>query len=154
MPDPGLLNLSIRPMAYSDLAAVVPIEQQVQPKPWTLSLFADCLRPSCDCEVALCGETVVGFQILSHVLDEVHLLNIAVHPHWQSRGIGAGLLKSAIARARALDRSVIYLEVRMSNHSARQLYERLGFVEVGYRRGYYQGPDGAEDACLMTLTLA
>lgn len=153
MPDAGQSEILIRPMVQGDLEAVVVIEQQVQPRPWTLALFADCLRPSCDCDVALVGERIAGFQIVSHVLDESHLLNVAVDPRWQGQGIGTLLLESGIARARAQRRSVIYLEVRMSNDAARRLYHRLGFVEAGYRRGYYQGPDGAEDACLMTLTL-
>jgi ribosomal-protein-alanine N-acetyltransferase len=46
-----------------------------------------------------------------------------------------------------------FLEVRPSNLAAIRLYQRLGFEQIGIRRGYYQAPDGREDAIVLKLNL-
>jgi len=39
------------------------------------------------------------------------------------------------------------LEVRRSNLVAQSMYKKLGFIELGYRKRYYE--DNGEDALLM-----
>lgn len=87
---------------------------------------------------------VAGFLLAQRVLDELHVLSLAVAPAWRRRGVGTLLLAAALGEPPA--RSIL-LEVRPSNAVARQFYHALGFAEVGLRRGYY--PDG-EDALLFT----
>ncbi|WP_223426553.1 ribosomal protein S18-alanine N-acetyltransferase [Alcanivorax limicola] len=146
-------GLRCRAMSAEDIPALLPIENAGQPTPWTAQIFADCLCPGYRCHVVVAGEgsdeTPVAFQVLSHVLDEAHLLNIAVHPDWQRRGIAATLLQHTLAGLVAADISVLYLEVRESNLAGRQLYERLGFALTGRRKDYYTRPGGREDALLM-----
>ena len=45
------------------------------------------------------------------------------------------------------------LEVRPSNTLAIALYQSMGFVEMGRRRGYYQADGGREDALVLKLGL-
>lgn len=87
---------------------------------------------------------VAGFIAGQRVLDELHVLWLAVAPAWRRRGVAGALLAAALGDPPA--RSVL-LEVRASNEDARHFYRALGFDEVGRRRGYY--PDG-EDALLLT----
>jgi ribosomal-protein-alanine N-acetyltransferase len=47
----------------------------------------------------------------------------------------------------------MFLEVRPSNEIALSLYRSEGFVEVGYRRSYYRGVNGREDALVLALEL-
>jgi ribosomal-protein-alanine N-acetyltransferase len=47
----------------------------------------------------------------------------------------------------------IYLEVRMSNHAAIQLYDKHGFNEMSIRKDYYRAKEGREDAVLMGLEI-
>jgi ribosomal-protein-alanine N-acetyltransferase len=47
--------------------------------------------------------------------------------------------------------SKVLLEVRVSNHAARALYESLGFHEIAIRKGYYRDPD--EDGLVMAREL-
>jgi ribosomal-protein-alanine N-acetyltransferase len=51
---------------------------------------------------------------------------------------------------------VALLEVRMSNTAAYKLYTKLGFDEVGLRKGYYPARHGREDAIILArdLTIA
>ncbi len=76
----------------------------------------------------------VAFLVLSRILDETHVLNIAVAPARQRQGLARTLLENAIVAAQRDAMSVIYLEVRESNHSARALYQSLDFTVSGTRK--------------------
>jgi ribosomal-protein-alanine N-acetyltransferase len=78
--------------------------------------------------------------------DEMHLLNLAVHPAHRRRGIARFLLTTALVRARSQGAAVVWLEVRPSNRAALALYHSFGFEEVGIRPGYYT--DNGEDALI------
>lgn len=81
--------------------------------------------------------------------DDAHITTIATHPAWRQRRIGEWLLLQMVGVARSHGVSALTLEVRVFNYPALALYEKLGFVAVGLRRGYYQ--DTGEDARLLTL---
>ena len=92
--------------------------------------------------------SVAGYLVLSSVLDEGSIDNVAVAPEYRRRGIADALVEDAVCRAREADLAFITLEVRASNTPAIRLYEKHGFAEVGRRRNYYEKP--REDAILMT----
>ncbi len=88
---------------------------------------------------------VVGYVLFWHVVDEIHLLNVAVAPESRRGGIGRTLVEAVIAYARAHAAAKILLEVRASNAAALALYERLGFTRFNVRERYYSdGEDGIE----------
>lgn len=87
---------------------------------------------------------VRGLAVVWTVADEAQLLEVAVHPAWRRRGVGAALLAAVLARAPA--GGTIVLEVAASNDAARSLYASYGFVETGRRKRYYR--DGG-DALLL-----
>ena len=68
-------------------------------------------------------------------------------------GFGRRLLEHLMERAAAGGVNEAFLEVRPSNLAAIRLYQRLGFEQIGIRRGYYQAPDGREDAIVLKLML-
>ena len=90
----------------------------------------------------------VLFWILPGALD-IH--NIAVHMEYRRRGIARVLLRRIIEQAREQAITRVLLEVRASNLPAQKLYESIGFVTTGVRKGYYS--DNGEDALAMTLDL-
>lgn len=143
----------LRPMTEEDVDAVVAIENATQPTPWTARIFLDCFVSHYDCRVVTHGEQVVGFAVLSSVLDEVHLLNIAVAPAMQRRGIAWAALKEIAADYQRPDMRSLYLEVRESNQGARALYQRMGFQMIGERKNYYRTSGGRENAILMMKPL-
>jgi ribosomal-protein-alanine N-acetyltransferase len=81
------------------------------------------------------------------IVDEMHILNVAVAPAWRRQGLARWLLGFAMRKAAREGASRAFLEVRESNREALSLYEGLGFVRVGARRGYYSEP--LEDAVLL-----
>lgn len=151
-----LADFRLRPMRESDLDSVVAIEQSVAVPSWTHKAFTDSLSGAHDCDVveqAADGQ-VVAFRILSRVLDEAHLLNIAVSADFRRRGIALALLNQMEIFCESKDISMLYLEVRESNLGARELYGNQGFCETCVRKGYYQSAEGPENAVLMMMELA
>jgi len=153
----ALLNdplLRLRPMREEDLPQVIAIEEAAYAFPWTLGIFQDCLRVGYCCWVISLGERVVGYGVLSVVLDESHILNLCIQPEWQRRGLGARLIQRLLSVAREHGAETAFLEVRVSNDAAFKLYEGLGFEEIGRRREYYPASQGKrEDALVMSLEL-
>jgi ribosomal-protein-alanine N-acetyltransferase len=89
-----------------------------------------------------------GFVGLWMMVDEAHIINLAVRSSSRGKGIGELLLISSIDIAARLKAQVLTLEVRMSNKVAQNLYSKYGFSEAGIRKSYYT--DNKEDALIMT----
>lgn len=145
----------LRPMLVSDLDVVLDIERQAYPIPWSRGVFEDCLENKRnECLVYLVAGQVCGYAIISHVLDETHLLNLCVSPALSGQGKGRALLKELIRIAIERSSTSFFLEVRASNQVAIALYHSEGFNEVGVRPNYYPAENGREDAVLMTLEMS
>ena len=138
----------IRPLELGDLTAIEEIEQRAYPTPWSRSMFASELaKPTSICLGAFEGDELVGYVINSRYVDAWHIMNVAVAPDRQRRGIATALLNRLFELTRHDERRGFTLEVRISNESAIHLYEQLGFEARGLRRGYYT--DNREDALIM-----
>jgi len=137
----------LRPLVASDLPAVLPIEQVSFPVPWTQASFLHELHnPHGRLLAAEWAGQVIGYLCCWLVADEVHILDVAVHPNHRRRGVGRLLLQATLADARQRGACSASLEVRRSNLPAISLYQECGFREAAVRRGYYQN---GEDALLM-----
>jgi [ribosomal protein S18]-alanine N-acetyltransferase len=140
--------IEIRRLQLRDLTAIEMIERSAYPTPWSRSMFAGELsKPSSVCLGAFEDEVLVGYLITSRYVDAWHVMNVAVAPDRQRRGIASALLGRLFELTAADDRRGYTLEVRVSNAGAISLYERLGFEQRGVRRGYYT--DNREDALIM-----
>ena len=146
--------ITIRSMCADDLAAVAAIEAECSPFPWPLSQFADSLSAGHRCRVAQAGSALCGFSIFTTAADQASLLNIAVCRSEQGRGIGKNLLLEGLRALTSSDAQRCLLEVRLSNHSAQQLYRSQGFRVVGERKKYYPAAVGREDALVMSRDLS
>jgi ribosomal-protein-alanine N-acetyltransferase len=91
---------------------------------------------------------IVGFVGAWYMVDEVHIVSIGVRTGFRGRGLGELLLISAMEQALERNVKTVTLEVRASNHVAKNLYKKYGFHERGVRKGYYT--DDREDALIMT----
>jgi ribosomal-protein-alanine N-acetyltransferase len=142
------IGADIRPLGLSDLNAIDGIEQRAYTTPWSRSMFASELaKASSVCLGAFEGERLIGYVINSRYVDAWHIMNVAVDPDYRRRGIATRLLESVFESTRDDQRRGYTLEVRVSNDRAISLYENLGFVRQGLRRGYYT--DNREDALIM-----
>jgi [ribosomal protein S18]-alanine N-acetyltransferase len=138
----------IRALRLSDLEEVELIEQRSYRTPWSRSMFASELAKSTSiCLGAMEGSRLVGYVINSRYVDAWHVMNVAVDPDYQRRGIATRLLERLFELTKDDERRGYTLEVRVSNLEAIALYEKLGFEGRGVRRGYYT--DNREDALIM-----
>jgi ribosomal-protein-alanine N-acetyltransferase len=152
---PELPRAFLRDMRREDLPAVLDIERRSFAQPWSRAFFEKELATPFARLVVAVEETVprpqvIGYTCRWRVTDEVHLLNVAVHPERRGLGHGRALVGAVVAEAEAACTRVVYLEVRAGNVIARRLYRQLGFKDLGVRRGYY-GP--GQDAVVMELRL-
>jgi ribosomal-protein-alanine N-acetyltransferase len=143
----------IRPMMEIDLADIATIEQKSYAFPWSENIFRDCLRVGYTCRALDMAGQIIGYGVMSLGAGEAHILNVCVRDEFRNLGFGRRLLEHLLERATAAGVSEAFLEVRPSNLAAIRLYQRLGFDQIGIRRGYYQAPDGREDAIVLKREL-
>jgi ribosomal-protein-alanine N-acetyltransferase len=142
-------QVSMRRAVLGDLDAVMLIERACFAAPWPRSIMAEeimgqgCTRM----EVADEPGGVTGFMIYWVIPPEAHLINLAVTPVGQGRGVGRAMVERLLAVARSEAVSQIFLEVRASNLVAQRLYAGVGFEQIDVRRGYYA--DNGEDALVL-----
>jgi ribosomal-protein-alanine N-acetyltransferase len=144
----------LRPMLQTDIVGVIEVENSVYPFPWTAGNFADSLAAGHEAWLLERDGELIAYAMLMRVLDEEHLLNLAVASAWQGVGLGGRLLAWLCERATGRGSQAMFLEVRPSNDRARALYVRSGFRQVGVRRRYYPSWDQSrEDAIVMRREL-
>jgi len=139
----------IKKMSEHHLDAVLSVEQRSFSHPWSRQSIIDELqKESSYLFVALENDIVIGYCVMSTVLDEGSLLDICVDSNYRRKGVAKALFDKLCEVASQLSLAFITLEVRASNFGAISLYNSLGFEKVALRKGYYSKP--VEDAVLMT----
>ena len=139
----------IRRLAPADLSQILAIERMSFPDPWTVESFRGILQIKTYLALGAFDNNLLGYIICSKVVDELHILNIAVAENVRRRGVANALIEKVLGLYPG-QLKYVYLEVRENNIPAIKFYLKLGFEKVGSRTRYY--PDGS-DAILMTLFL-
>ena len=146
-----LLPPHVRPMTEDDLDAVMAIEVASYVHSWKPEHFSAEIAGTCSWPfVAVAGGRVIGYVCVMSLFVEAQILNVAVQVSHRGRGIARLLLELAFRVALEKGAEKMALEVRASNVTAISLYQKLGFVRVGIRTGYYES---VEDAVLMEKPL-
>ena len=143
------LTVVISPMKRRHVRAVLRIEEQVYPRPWTSSLFLSelALRTTRAYFVARVGKEIVGYAGVMISFEDSHVTTIAVNPAWHRHGIATRLMVALVRESLVRGAQHMTLEVRVSNKSAQDLYRRFGYAPVGVRKNYY--PETNEAALVM-----
>ena len=167
-PTEGVSELSFLPMQVADLDAVLAIESVSHLHPWTRGNFSDslaaghwayCIRPQVDQAIKgsfLDPDVLWAYCILFPAVDELHLLNITVSPKLRKLGLGARMMAAIEGVAAQQNIPRMLLEVRPSNTGALNLYQKLGYEQIGLRKNYYPANEqtGArEDALVMAKSI-
>jgi ribosomal-protein-alanine N-acetyltransferase len=147
-----------QPMTPAHLPAVLAIEQASHVHPWTHGNFLDTLRTGWHAQCLMANGELLGYFVAMPGVGEVHLLNLTVAPVHRGKGWACVMLEMLASWARTKGAASLWLEVRSGNTRALHVYEQLGYIRVGLRKGYYPVPsgngDGArEDAVVMSLKL-
>lgn len=145
----------LAPMREADVDAVSVIERSCYAFPWSRGNFIDSLAAGYPARVLRGPDrSLLGYFVAMHGVDEMHLLNITIAAAVEGRGHARRLFDALVGLCEESGAPTLWLEVRASNARARAIYEHLGLVSVGVRKGYYPAPFGRrEDAVVMSLRL-
>lgn len=146
------LELKFRLLAATDIPVVMELERSAHSHPWRQSSFESCVNGRQKCWLAEHHGELVGYVVVTHGGGDAELLNISVAPKFQRKGVGSCLLQHAVTYVKP-HADMLFLEVRVSNRKAIELYAKEGFFEVGMRKNYYPTVNGNEDALLMACQL-
>jgi [ribosomal protein S18]-alanine N-acetyltransferase len=143
-----IAGITLRHLKLADIPAVEQVERRSYPTPWSRTMFAgEIEKPTSRCYGAFDGDRLAGYLIVSRYVDAWHVMNVAIDEPYRRRGLAEQMLRQLIADTDGDGTRGYTLEVRVSNHGAIRLYERIGFTPTGIRRGYYT--DNREDALIM-----
>jgi len=140
-------------MTALDLSDVLDIEVECHLNPWTEGIFKDCIRVGYYCPVLMVDGEMCAYAVMSIVAGEGHIFNVCVKQNYQRQGYGKQVVLHLLEFAKEKKATNIFLEVRPSNISAINLYEQLGFNEIGLRKDYYPSENGREDALIMAIDI-
>jgi len=139
-----------RRMTRSDLPAVLAIEQNSFPSPWSIQSFQNEISSAYAYPLVIWqvhSPRILGYLCSWIVLDECHILNLAIRQGHRRKGFATHLIECLFRICRHKSVHRYYLEVRRSNVVAISLYEKHGFRRCGFRKGYYS--DTGEDGLIM-----
>jgi len=136
----------------SHAAQMHEIEVESFALPWSENgIRQEISQPQCISFVAVCDTTVLGHAYMHHIIDEGHIINIAVSAKNRRMGIASQLVDALTSAACKRGIASLTLEVRASNTAAIALYEKHGFIREGVRKNFYSQP--TEDGIIMSKYL-
>ena len=142
----------IVPMQETHIAQIAALEKRCFSNPWSeTSVRSELSNPLSYWLVAQEDGKLIGYVGSQSVAPEADVMNLAVAPEWRNKGIGRALMTALIAQLHSRGITALFLEVRVGNTPAQNLYRSLGFVEAGRRPKYYVNP--TEDALILRKEL-
>jgi len=148
------IEVRFEPITPDQLDAVLQVEKAAYAKPWSQGNFVDSLNSGYEAQMLLAGDTLLGYFVAMKGVDEVHLLNITVAPTYQRQGWAHVMLDALALWAKGQRADWLWLEVRVGNLRAIEVYEAQGFTRMGLRKKYYPAVNGErEDAIVMSRSL-
>lgn len=140
----------IRAICEEDVAQIHTIETLCFPMPWSEESILHDVKENVVARWLVMDDgegRVLAYAGMWFVLDEAHVCNVAVHPDCRRLGYGRLIMEALMNLAMENSMAMMTLEVRRSNIPAQNLYHACGFLDVGYRKRYYE--DNKEDALIM-----
>ncbi len=136
-----------RRMQETDLDKVVWLEKEIFTTPWSRTSFQESLEKTYSYFFVAQEKEVVGYCGIHNLGGDGEITNVAVDKNWRKKHVAHSMLEFAMHEAEKEGVEAFTLEVRVSNTPAIKLYEKLGFVNQGIRKNFYQNP--VEDAIVM-----
>ncbi len=145
--------MKVRKWTKSDLIQISNLEKECFEDFWTLDMFESTLNTYntipllCEIESKIAGYILVAYVKGDDVAD---LMNIAVKKNFRRKGIADKLIENAVLIAKDKGIKTLFLEVRVGNIPAQNLYKKHNFKATNVREKYY---DNQEDALVMAKSL-
>jgi len=146
-------GIIFRDISLDDISEILEIEKSSFSDPWDSDFFYMLImnRDKCINMKAMKFGILVGYTLGCFEQRGFHLMNIAVKKEYRREGIAKSLLYQLIRRVEKNEKCLrIFLEVRINNESAINLYKMFGFKILEVLKGYYSN---GEEAVIMELPL-
>lgn len=151
------LDYQITLLGVSDLQRLMEIERGVFEQPWSASIMRDSLRAAHSSVWGIYpvgSDCLIGFGVLTTVMDEAELIDMAIAIEYQGQGYGKKLMEFLISKAKQNGAEKMFLEVGVKNTIAQSMYSRLNFKKIDLRKNYYRRKNNTfEDAIVYQLEL-
>ena len=143
--------MQIRVANKKDLAVLVSLDKQSNITNWSLIDYQNSFSNKQHFIYILEDQgRVLACIVLSVVIDEAEILQLWVENGSKRRGYGLYILNHVFSELRRrFNIARVFLEVRDGNTPAINLYQKLGFAEVGRRHKYYNVDSWQFDALIM-----
>ncbi len=140
-------------MTEADLDDILVVENVSHTHPWSIGIFQDCLRVGYYSQILKNGKDIIAYGVMSIAVEEAHIFNVCVSSMYRGKGFGLQMMEHLLEVAKEKNAKSVFLEVRPSNEVAIQLYNKIGFLEVGIRKDYYPAKNGREDALIFAMDI-
>jgi len=141
------MEFIIKPFKSEDVEKVAELKEFFEEMWDEPALLSELSNAASIAVLAKNGQQVIGFCAFSAVKEEANLNMILVHPKYRKNGVGEIMLKEAVKKIKEKGATEAYLEVRVSNEAAINLYQKFRFEQVGLRKNFYKNPE--DDALIM-----
>ena len=141
-------------LTFTDSYAISELEAQCFSSGWNAETIMEAFTlPAFRAYGLLRAEkNLAAYVTVYHTDDCLEILNLGVAPELRRQGLGKRLLSGVLHESTKEGILQSVLDVRIGNTPAIALYEGLGYVRTGRRKGYYT--DTHEDALLYTLDMS
>ena len=146
--------ITLRQMTENDIPRAAEMERMIFTDPWSEKVYRETFKLEgveyvAATDVTGDGEVIVGIAGVRNIVGTGEITNVMVLPEYRRQGIAKRMIADLIVRGRRLGAEEFTLEVRVSNKTAINVYEKLGFVGEGIRPKFYRNPE--EDALIMWM---
>ena len=143
------INISFKELNTEFDQEISLIESRIHRNPWSQEQIKESFQNKNNLVIGVFNQDeLIGYCFILIAQTEAEILNIAIDINFQRKGLGEKLLKECIERLKSKKVKNLFLEVRQSNHAAKNLYSKMGFKTIGIRKNYYSDN---EDASMMQL---
>lgn len=140
----SLKHLHLEPAR--DAQTLYALHSAVTNTPWNIAAYSEILENDINQTlIAYSHDTAIGFILYRAIEDECEILQLAVSPRFQRRGVASALVDAMLNKY-----SRCTLDVDVENSAAIALYQQLGFAQESIRKHYY---DNGNDAIIMSRAL-
>ena len=143
------INISFKELDIEFNQEISLIENRIHRNPWSKEQIKESFQNKNNLAIGTFNQDeLIGYCFMLIAQTEAEILNIATDINFQRKGLGETLLKECFERLKSHKVKNLFLEVRQSNHAAKNLYSKMGFKTIGIRKNYYSDN---EDASMMQL---
>ena len=154
-------EFKIRKGKFKDIPEVIEINMKTLPEHYSDDFYEDMVKSSPETFLVAENKDIVGYIIcrIEHgfssfkklkIVKKGHIVSVAIKETHRRKGIGKALINNALQGMMMRNCAEAFLEVRISNVMAIELYKVLGFEIKSRMERYYN--DG-EIAYSMSLNL-